>query len=263
MPCNKVGGAVYKRVFDGNTHDHLVLSSIESLRATTKRGGSTEMADTTTTTSKQATPAKRRSTTTRKPASTRKTGTTRATGRSTAAKSPTRATARRNRPIAANETREAATANARAARTTAKQGRNVAERAALVYVGATLEARDRAVAIVSDLREVATTRKGAEKRISKLERRGNTARNQFERDVRKARTRIERELRGRRRDAERLVRRSRTRAEREASSIEREADSRPNVVADQVARVETVLQAGVTAGERVATTARERVQALA
>ena len=40
----------------------------------------------------------------------------------------------------------------RAAKTTAKQGRNVAERAALVYVGATLEARDRAVALVNDLR---------------------------------------------------------------------------------------------------------------
>jgi hypothetical protein len=46
------------------------------------------------------------------------------------------------------------------------------------------------------------------------------------------------------------------------SSIEREADRRPNVVADQVARVETAVQAGVTAGERFATTARERVTAI-
>ena len=100
-----------------------------------------------------------------------------------------------------------------------------------MYVGATLEARDRAVALVSDLREVTTTRKGAEKRITKLERRGNTARNQLERDVRKARTRLERQLRGRRRDAERLVRRNRARAEREVSSIERDAEGRRNVVA--------------------------------
>jgi F0F1-type ATP synthase membrane subunit b/b' len=139
----------------------------------------------------------------------------------------------------------------------------VAERAALVYVGATLEARDRAVTLVSDLRDVATSRKGAEKQITKLERRGNTARNQLERDVRKARTRLERQLRGRRRDAERLVRRNRARAEREVSSIERDADRRRNLVAEQVARVENVLQAGVTAGERFASTAKERVTAIA
>ena len=100
----------------------------------------------------------------------------------TAAKAPSTTTGRRNRTIAANETREAAQANVRAAKTTVKQGRNVAERAALVYVGATLEARDRAVALVSDLRDVTTTRKSAEKQ-TKLERRGTTARNQLERDV--------------------------------------------------------------------------------
>ena len=74
-----------------------------------------------------------------------------------------------------------------------------------MYVGATLEARDRAVAIVTDLRDMTTSRTSAEKRIGKFERRGNTARNKLERDVRKARTRVERELRGRRRDAGHLV----------------------------------------------------------
>src|SRR5215218_8580921 len=133
----------------------------------------------------------------------------RSTTRATAAKSPSTSTARRSRTVAANETREAVDANVRAARTTALQGRNVAERAALVYVGATLEARDRAVALVSDLRDVTTSRKVAEQRIGKLERRGTTARNGLERNVRKARTSLERELRGRRRDAERLVRRNR------------------------------------------------------
>ena len=81
--------------------------------------------------------------------------------------------------------------------------------------------------------------------------------------MRKARTRFTRELRARRRDAERLVRRNRARAGREVSSIEREADGRSNVVAGQVARVETVVQAGVAAGERLATTARERVASIA
>jgi hypothetical protein len=45
--------------------------------------------------------------------------------------------------------------------------------------------------------------------------------------------------------------------------VEREADSRRNVVAGQVARVETVVQAGVAAGERIAATARERVASIA
>jgi hypothetical protein len=123
----------------------------------------------------------------------------------TTAESRARANARRTRTIAANETREAATASVRAAKTTAgqgrnaaeraatttaRQGRNVAERAALVYVGATLEARDRAVALVTDLRDATTTRKGAEQRISELERRGTSARIRVERDVRHARTRL-------------------------------------------------------------------------
>ena len=102
----------------------------------------------------------------------------------------------------------------RAAKTTAKQGRNVAERAALVYVGATLEARDRAAALVGDLPDV-----------TKLERRGTTARKQLERDVKKARTRIERELRGRRRDAERLVRRNRAQVETVVSSAKERVTS--------------------------------------
>jgi hypothetical protein len=208
-------------------------------------------------------------TTTKRKSTARKPAARKSAARATAAKSPfsatapSSATARRNRTIAANETRDAAQANVRAAKTTAKQGRNVAERAALVYVGATLEARDRAIAFVTDLRDATTSRKGAEKRISKLERRGNTARNQLERDVRKARTRLERELRGRRRSAERLVRRSRARADHEVTSVERDAEGRRNIVAGQVARVETVVQAGVAAGERIATTARERVASIA
>jgi len=137
-------------------------------------------------------------------AETTKTTTTKrsTTARSTARKTPSKSTGRRVRTVAKNETREAAQANVRAAKTTAKQGRGVAERAALVSVGATLEARDRAVAIVSELRSVTAS---PEKQIGKFERRGSTARTKLERDVRKARTRLERELRGRRRDAEHLV----------------------------------------------------------
>ena len=100
------------------------------------------------------------------------------------------------RTIAKNETREAAQAQATAAKTTAAQGRNVAERAALVYVGATLEARDRVVGLATGIVDKFGTRTAAERELNKdirrFERRGTTARNKLERDVRKARTRLER-----------------------------------------------------------------------
>jgi hypothetical protein len=209
------------------------------------------MAETTTTTTTptattaKRTPAKRSSTARKRNTSTR------STSRSTTAKSPSKATGRRQRTIAGNETRQAAKANARAVKTTAKQGGNIAERAALVYVGATLEARDRALGLVKP------------PAVTKLERRGKTTRDRFERDVRKARTRLERELRTRRRDAERLVRRNRARVEREVNTAERRADRRSNPVADQIARVETGVQAVGAAGERFATTVKDRVSAIA
>ena len=76
--------------------------------------------------------------------------------------------------------------------------------------------------------------------------------------MRKARTRLERELRGRRRDAERLVRRGRARSARSHSRA-----AAANVVAEQVARVETVVQAGVDRRRALANGARERVAAIA
>jgi hypothetical protein len=154
------------------------------------------MAETTTTTTTKRKPAKRRST----------------ARRTTTAKSPSTATARRQRTIARNETRDAAQAQVKAAKTTAAQGRNVAERTALVYVGATLEARDRVVGLAGELVNRFGSRASAERELGKdirrFERRGTTARNQLERDVRKARTRLERELRTRRRDAERVLKRN-------------------------------------------------------
>jgi hypothetical protein len=142
-------------------------------------------------------------------------------------------------------------ANARATEVTAQQARNVAERAALVHVGATLTARDRALTFVGELR-TATTREGAEQRIAGYEHRGTKARTDLDRDVRGLRTRFERGTTSRRLRAERFARRA-----------ERTAERRPNIVARRIARVETVLQAGVAAGERLAATAKERVGAVA
>ncbi len=149
----------------------------------------------------------------RKPAARKRAATTRTTPRRTAAaKAPSKSTGRRQRTIARNETRDAAQAQVRAAKTTAAQGRSVAERAALVYVGATLEARDRVVGLAEGLANRFATRTAAERELNKdirrFERRGTTARNQIERDVKKARTRLERQLRTRRRDAEQLLRRN-------------------------------------------------------
>ena len=137
---------------------------------------------------------------------------------------------------------------------TAKQGRNVAERAALVYVGATLEARDRALALVGDLRDDDVPQGRREADLQARAPRPHRAQ-QLERDVRKARTRLERELRGRRRDAERMVSRNR-------ADIEREADRRRTSSPAGRARRD-VVQAVVAAGERLATTAKERVTSIA
>ncbi|MGH2948114.1 MAG: hypothetical protein ACRDPC_17985, partial [Solirubrobacteraceae bacterium] len=138
-------------------------------------------------------------------------------------------------------------------------GRNVAERVALVYVGATLEARDRVVGLATGLADRYGTRASTQREVKKLERRG-------ERDVRKARTRVERMVRTRRRDAERLLRRNRRAVEREVGTAERQAARRPNIVGARIGnvsgRVEDAAQFGVATGTRIATVAKERVSAL-
>jgi hypothetical protein len=158
-------------------------------------------------------------------------------------------TGRRVRTQAKNETREAVKAQERAARLTSKQVGTLAERAALSYVGATLEARDRVLETATTIVDTFGTRKAAERELKKLqgryERRGVKARNQLERDVKKARTRLERVAR-RNRDA-----------------VERDAAKRDNVVTSRLAgvsnRVENVVQVGVAAAERVGTIAKSTI----
>ena len=184
----------------------------------------------------------------KKPAARKRKPAARRSTRSTTATTPSKSTGRRVRTQARNETRDAARANVRAARTTAEQGKSLVERAALTYVGATLEARDRVLGVADTF----GTRKKAERELKKLqaryERRGTTSRNQLERDVKKARTRLER-----------VVRRNR-------NAVERDAARRPNVVTEQLAgvssRVEGVAQVGVATVSRVGSIAKERVTAL-
>ena len=188
--------------------------------------------------------------TTRKPAAKRKAAARKPSARRTTPRTtPSRTTGRRVRSQARNETRDAMQANRRAARLTAEQVGSLAERAALSYVGATLEARDRVLEAAGTLAETFGSRKAAERELKKLqsryERRGVKARNQLERDVRKARTRLER-----------VVRRNR-------AAAERDAERRPNVVSQQLAdvsnRVEEAVQVGVAAAERVGTLAKDRL----
>ena len=173
--------------------------------------------------------------------------------RSATATTPSKSTGRRVRTQARNETRDAAKANVRAARTTAEQGKSLVERAALTYVGATLEARDRVIGAATTVTDTFGTRAKAERELKKLqaryERRGTTSRNQLERDVKKTRTRLER-----------VVRRNR-------NAVERDASRRPNIVTGQLAgvsgRIEDVAQVGVATAQRVGTLAKDRIAAIA
>jgi hypothetical protein len=205
---------------------------------------------TTTTTTATTTPAAKKPAATKKPAARKRKPAAR---RAATATTPSKTTGRRVRTQARNETRDAAKANVRAARTTADQGKSLVERAALTYVGATLEARDRVLGAATTVTETLSTRKKAVRELEKLqaryERRGVTSRNQVERDVKKARTRLER-----------VVRRNR-------NAVESVAARRPNVVTDQLAgvsgRIEDVAQVGVATAQRVGTLAKDRIAAIA
>jgi len=75
----------------------------------------------------------------------------------------------------------------------------------LIPVGAALIARDRMVSSISDTFSSYSSTTKAQAQLRKFERRGVTARNRLEREVRKARVRVERELRQRRRVIESTV----------------------------------------------------------
>ena len=115
----------------------------------------------------------------------------------------------------------------RTTRTTAPQGRvgqaqQIAERAVLVPVGASLLAQENVVSTVRGLATRYRTRAGVERELKRYERRGATARNRFERQVSKSRTRFERELRHRRTSIQRSVKQNRQRLEREVRSVRKD-----------------------------------------
>ncbi|MDA0179131.1 hypothetical protein OJ997_02395 [Solirubrobacter phytolaccae] len=210
------------------------------------------MAENTTTTSTTTKPSAKKPAAAKRTPKAKAAAKRKSAARRATATTPSRTTGRRVRTQAKNETRTAASAQARAARITAEQGKSLAERAALTYVGATLEVRDRVLGAATTVVDTLGSRKSAERELNKLqgraERRGVKARNQLERDVKKARTRVERTVR------------------RNRNAVERDASRRGNVVTEQLAgvssRVEGVAQVGVATVSRVGTLAKDRVTAL-
>ena len=122
----------------------------------------------------------------------------------------------------------------------------LAEKAVLVPVGATLIARDRMMSTLEDIRKTYSTRKKAEQELRRFERRGSSA---LKRVARPTRTRVERELRQRR------------------ARLEKELKTRTDPVMRNAefvtARVENAVQSGRTAATQASTKVQERIAGLA
>ena len=158
------------------------------------------------------------------------------TGRRTTGRKTRRSTARR-RP--ANPT--ATTQKTGVARVS-----DLAERAALVPVGATLLARDNLVSTVRELGTKYQTRASLERELKRYERRGTTARNRFERQVRRTRTSFERQLRQRRNRVQRTVRQNRRRLETEVRTVRKDIEKQSGIVGSRVEKLVSNAQGRLT-----------------
>ena len=98
-------------------------------------------------------------------------------------------------------------------------------------------------------RRLTARRKSVQAEIRKFERRGKTERNKLEREVKKARTRVERRVRKTRRDVE-----------KQAKATRKDVTTQADLVS---ARVENVVQTGITTGTQVAAKVTERVASVA
>jgi uncharacterized protein YlxW (UPF0749 family) len=122
------------------------------------------------------------------------------------------------------------------------QVQQIAERAVLVPVGASLLARENLVSTVKGLATKYGTRASVEREFKRYERRGATARNRFERQVRRTRTKFERELRQRRTRVERTVKQNRRRVERDLRTVRRDLEKQSGVVGARVEKLVTEAQ---------------------
>jgi hypothetical protein len=131
----------------------------------------------------------------------------------------------------------ASTTNSTQPKTPVEQAQEIAERAVLVPVGASLLARDNLVSTVKGLATKYRTRASLERELKRYERRGATARNRFERQVRRTRTRFERELRQRRSRMERTVKQNRRRLEREVRSVRKDLEKQSEFVGARIEKL--------------------------
>jgi hypothetical protein len=129
------------------------------------------------------------------------------------------------------------TTTSTAPKTTVRQVQELAERAVLVPVGASLLARDNLVSTVRDLATKYATRTSFERELKRYEKRGASARNRFERQVRRTRTKFERQLRQRRSLIERTVKQNRRRVEREVRSVRKDLGKQSGLVGTRVEKL--------------------------
>jgi hypothetical protein len=123
-----------------------------------------------------------------------------------------------------------------------QQAQQIAERAVLVPVGASLLVQENIVSTVKGFATKYRTRTSVERELKRYERRGVTARNRFERQVRKTRTRFERELRQRRTRVERTVKQNRRRLEREVRTARKDLTKQSGVVGARFEKLVTEAQ---------------------
>src|SRR3954463_11275315 len=180
-----------------------------------------------------------------------------ATKRSTAGRKaahpapPNQAAEPRKRSPAA---KKAAETRRELAKTPVDRVQEYAERAALVQVGAALVARDAVTEAVDTLRtslssrdkvekELQVRRRRLEAELKRFERRGSTEVKRFEREAKKTRTRVGRD-----------VKTLRPAVTKQVKPVTTQADF-------VVARAQNLIQTGLTAGQKAATTVTERVAA--
>jgi hypothetical protein len=152
---------------------------------------------------------------------------------STSARKP----AATRKTTATRKTAASATTTSTQPKTVVEQAQEIAERAVLVPVGASLLARDELVSTVKGFTTKYRTRAGFERELKRYERRGATARNRFERQVRKTRTRFERELRQRRTRVERTVKQNRRRLEREVRAVRKDLGKQSDQLTSRVEKL--------------------------
>jgi hypothetical protein len=160
--------------------------------------------------------------------------TTRKSTTGTARKSTTRTTRRSTAGTTRRTASSASASTQTTPRTPVEQAQQLAERAVLVPVGASLLARDNLVSTVKGLTTKYRTRAGLEREIKRYERRGATARNRFERQVRRTRAKFERELRQRRTTVQRTVKQNRRDFERQVKSVRKDLEKQSGVVTARV-----------------------------